>query len=49
MSKITQLTKGQMKFISEIAAAEAIKAIELEKKKIKKEEHDWRLRNTCLC
>lgn len=48
MSKITQLTKGQMKFISEIAAAEAIKAIELEKKKIKKEEHDWRLRNTGL-
>ncbi|WP_157454967.1 helix-turn-helix domain-containing protein [Carnobacterium maltaromaticum] len=48
MSKITQLTKGQMKFITEIAVAEAIKAVEVEKKKTKKEEHDWRLRNTSL-
>ena len=48
MGKITPLTKGQMKFISEVAAAEAIKAVELEHKKKKKEERDWRLRNTEL-
>lgn len=48
MGKITPLTKGQMKFISEVAAAEAIKAVELEQKKKKKEKQDWRLRNTEL-
>ena len=36
MGKITPLTKGQMKFISEVAASEAIKAVELEHKKRKK-------------
>lgn len=48
MGKITPLTKGQMKFISEVAASEAIKAVELEHKKKKKEKQDWRLRNTEL-
>ncbi|MEG2291780.1 MAG: hypothetical protein RR936_06825 [Carnobacterium sp.] len=48
MGKITPLTKGQMKFISEVAAAEAIKAVELEHKKKKKVKKDWRLRNTKL-
>lgn len=42
------LTKHQLQIISEAAAQEAIRAYEKNKVKMKKEQHDWKLRNTEL-
>lgn len=42
------LTKHQLQIISEVAAQEAIRAYEKNQVKIKKEKHDWKLRNTEL-
>lgn len=48
MAKSNKLTKNQMQFISEVAAAEAIKAYEKKRAKTKKEIKDRNLRNTEL-
>lgn len=48
MSGSNKITKNQMQFISEVAAAEAIKAYEKKQVKVKKEVKDRNLRNTEL-
>lgn len=45
---IKELTKNQLKIITEVAAQEAIRAYEKNQVKVHKEKQDSRLRNTVL-